>query len=72
MKLRKLLFIVLVLVLALGLLPLKAQDEPVTMTMWIRDTNFLISTLVDTWNENNANQIELTIVPAEEFVSSIW
>ena len=71
MKLRKLLFIVLVLVLALGLLPLKAQDEPVTMTMWIRDTNFLISTLVDTWNENNANQIELTIVPAEEFVTKL-
>lgn len=71
MKLRKIAFIVLILVLTLplGLAPIKAQDEPVTMTMWIRDTSFLISTLVDTWNETHENQIELTVVPASEFVT---
>lgn len=69
MNLRKLLFLVLVLTLSLGILPLQAQDGPVTMTMWIRDTSFLISTLVDTWNETHENQIELTVVPATEFVT---
>ena len=69
MQLRKLLFIVLVVVLAVGMLPLQAQDEPVTMSMWVRSSTNLVETLVEEWNATHDNQIELTVVPSGEFVT---
>lgn len=57
------------LVVLLGVMPVAAQDAPVTMSFWIRDTNFLIETLVDEWNSSHDNQIELTTIPAAEFVT---
>lgn len=69
MKLRKVIFLCLVFVLTVGILPLQAQDEPVTMTMWVRDISFSVQTLIDAWNETHDNQIELTEIPASEFVT---
>ena len=57
--------------LIMSLAPLSAQDEPVTMTMWVRSINFSVQTLVDEWNATHDNQIELTEVPAAEFVTKM-
>ncbi|MCY4527124.1 MAG: extracellular solute-binding protein, partial [Anaerolineaceae bacterium] len=68
---RKLLLPVLAVVLLLGGLPLSAQDEQINMTMWIRATSFVAQTLVDEWNANNDSQIELTVIPAAEYVTKM-
>ena len=69
---RKVFFLVLVIFLVLGSLPLTAQDEQINMTMWVRAINFQTQTLVDTWNANNDSQIELTVVPSgTEFVTKL-
>ena len=67
----KLVLLVLALALALGSLPLSAQDEEINMTMWIRSTSFIAQSLVDEWNANNDSQIELTVIPPAEFVTKM-
>jgi len=69
MKFRKLVLPVLILSLIIGLMPLSAQDEPVTLSFWVRAVNPLISSLVDEWNATQDNQIELTEIPAGDFVT---
>ena len=41
---RKVFFLVLVIFLVLGSLPLTAQDEQINMTMWVRAINFQTQT----------------------------
>ena len=67
----KIVLLVLALALALGSLPLSAQDEEINMTMWIRSTSFIAQSLVDEWNANNDSQIELTVIPPAEFVTKM-
>ena len=71
MKFRRLIFISLMISLVVGLVPLSAQDEPVTMTMWVRNLSISIQALVDKWNETHDNQIELTEIPPGEFVTKM-
>lgn len=71
MNFRKLIFLVLSFALAVGMLPVSAQDEPITMTMWVRSISFSVQTLVDEWNATHDNQIELTEIPAGEFVTKM-
>ncbi len=68
---RKLVALALALVLALGSLPLSAQDDQINMTMWVRAINFQTQELVDTWNANNDSQVELTVIPSAEFVTKM-
>ena len=69
MSMRKVVAIMLLAMLALGIMPLAAQDAPVTMTLWVRSTSTLIDTLVDEWNATHDNQVELTVIPAADFVT---
>jgi len=69
MSMRKAVVITFLAMLALGMMPLAAQDAPVTMTFWVRSTSSLISTLVDEWNATHDNQVELTEIPAADFVT---
>lgn len=71
MKFRKLAIFVLMISLVGGIMPLSAQDEPVTMSLWVRDSTVLVEALVDGWNETHENQIELTVIPASEFVTKM-
>lgn len=64
-----LLVTMLALLVILSAMPLSAQDEPVTMTLWVRDATSLIQILVDEWNATHDNQIELTVIPPAEFVT---
>src|SRR5215510_7260792 len=68
MKQRRFLIITMLVLLVLSAMPLTAQ-EPVTMTFWVRAVNPLIQTLVDEWNATHDNQIELTEIPPDEFVT---
>jgi multiple sugar transport system substrate-binding protein len=62
---------VLLALLAISIAPLAAQDG-VTLTMWSRDSNQdFLRELVDMWNGSHANQIELTIIPAADFVTRV-
>lgn len=71
MKRRSLLVVVLLALLAISIAPLAAQDG-VTLTMWSRDSNQdFLRELVDMWNGSHANQIELTIIPAADFVTRV-
>jgi len=57
--------------LAISVAPLAAQDG-VTLTMWSRDSNQdFLRELVDMWNSTHPNQIELTIIPAADFVTRV-
>ena len=69
MNFRRLTYIVLTVFLIVSSIPLSAQDEPVTMSLWVRSSTSLVETLVDEWNATHENQIELTVVPAAEFVT---
>ena len=71
MNFRKLILLALLVGLVGGLVPLSAQDEPITMTMWVRSISFSVQTLVDEWNATHDNQIELTEIPAGEFVTKM-
>ncbi len=71
MTVRRILFVLLALALVLGALPLSAQDDQINMTMWVRAINFQTQELVDTWNANNDSQIELTVIPPNEFVTKM-
>ena len=47
-----------------------AAEEGATMTFLTRDSNqAIVRQLVDVWNESHANKIEVTVVPAAEFVT---
>jgi multiple sugar transport system substrate-binding protein len=71
MKRFSLLAIVLLVLVALGVAPLAAQDA-VTLQMWSRDSNQdFLRELVDMWNSSHPNQIELTIIPAADFVTRV-
>ncbi|MEM7343477.1 MAG: sugar ABC transporter substrate-binding protein [Chloroflexota bacterium] len=49
-----------------------AAEGPVTLTFWSRDTNATqLQALVDGWNETHDNQIELTLIPAGDFLSKL-
>ncbi|MEP7293476.1 MAG: sugar ABC transporter substrate-binding protein, partial [Chloroflexota bacterium] len=66
-------FVVLVMVVlcSVFIAPLAAQDA-VTLQMWSRDSNQdFLRELVDMWNESHTNQIELTIIPAADFVTRV-
>ena len=69
MKIRKILLLVIGMALLIVSAPVVAQDKPKKMSFWIRDTNFLIQTLVDKWNADHEYQIELTVIPASDFVT---
>lgn len=63
-------FIMLFFVMALAA-PTFAQD-PVTMSFWSRDSaQALVTRLVDKWNETHDNQIEVTIIPAAEYITKV-
>jgi len=71
MKRVKVLLVVLLAILAVSLVPVSAQD-PVTLTMWSRDSNqAFLRELVDMWNASHTNQIDLTIIPAADFVTRV-
>lgn len=66
-------FVILVMTVlcSVFIAPLAAQDA-VTLTMWSRDSNqIFLRELVDKWNESHTNQIELTIIPAADFVTRV-
>ncbi len=68
---RKALCLAIACILVIGSLPLAAQDEPITMTMWVRSIPFQTQALVDEWNANNESQVELTVIPSAEFVTKM-
>ena len=71
MKRFLLLGIMLLVLFALSIAPLAAQDA-VTLQMWSRDSNQdFLRELVDMWNGSHTNQIELTIIPAADFVTRV-
>ena len=65
-------FVLLLLVVAaLSVSPLAAQDA-VTLQMWSRDSNQnFLRELVDMWNSSHTNQIELTVIPSADFVTRV-
>ncbi len=55
-----------------GAAPSAAGEEGVTMTFLTRNSNeTIVRQLVDVWNESHTNQIEVTVVPASEFVTKL-
>jgi multiple sugar transport system substrate-binding protein len=47
-----------------------AGDEPVTLSLWSRSaTEGVVTALVDRWNETHENQVEVTIIPSDQFVT---
>lgn len=71
MKRFSILGILLLVLVALSVTPLAAQDA-VTLTMWSRDSNQdFLRELVDMWNTSHTNQIELTVIPAADFVTRV-
>jgi multiple sugar transport system substrate-binding protein len=67
----KLLSFVLVALLLLSVSAASAQDA-VKLSFWSRDSDEgLVRGLVDAWNASHTNQIEVTIIPAADFVTKI-
>lgn len=65
------LIMMLIALVIISIAPLTAQ-EGVTLQMWSRDSNqAFLRELVDMWNESHVNQIELTIIPAAQFVTRV-
>lgn len=65
------LFCFVVVAVLLSVSATLAQDA-VTLTLWSRDSNqAFVRQLVDAWNETHTNQIEVTIIPASEFVARV-
>ena len=51
-------------------LSLGLAQEPATLSLWSRDDGQeLTDSLVETWNSTHDNQIEVTYIPAEQFVT---
>src|SRR5258707_6526617 len=73
LKLLTLFTVVLALVLTSVALPFttRAQDA-VKLSFWSRDSDeALVRGLVKAWNASHTNQIEVTIIPAADFVTKI-
>lgn len=71
MKRISILVLLLLVVAAFSVAPLAAQDA-VTLQMWSRDSNQdFLRELVDMWNSSHTNQIELTVIPAADFVTRV-
>jgi multiple sugar transport system substrate-binding protein len=69
-KSNRVILIVLVLFL-FGSMPTFAQDS-VTLSFWSRDSAApLVEQLVDRWNESHDTQIEVTIIPANEYITKV-
>ena len=50
----------------------KPADEAVTLTLWSRDSDqALVEALAKSWNATHKNQIETTIIPADQFVTKV-
>ncbi|NPV67689.1 MAG: sugar ABC transporter substrate-binding protein [Anaerolineae bacterium] len=61
---------ILLATLALSL-PSSAQ-EPVTIAFWSRDSAAaLVQSLADAWNASHDNQIEVTLIPAAEYITKL-
>ena len=63
----------LTLLLAIVVLcaPSLAQD-PVTISFWSRDSNrALVEALAEQWNATHDNQIEVTIIPASDYITKV-
>lgn len=44
----------------------------VTMSFWTRDSNQeQVRALVDAWNESHPNKIEITVIPASEYMTKV-
>ena len=71
MTFRRILGIAILLALLVCALPGAAQDDPVTMTMWVRNIGTQVQELVDAWNSRGGSQIELTVIPPAEFVTKM-
>jgi multiple sugar transport system substrate-binding protein len=47
-------------------------QEPVTMTFWTRDSaRAFVESLVNDWNASHENQIEITVIPAGEYITKV-
>ena len=68
---RRIVFAVLITALCIGALPLSAQDDGVTLTMWVRNIGDQVQELVDEWNTRSGAQIELTVIPPAEFITKM-
>lgn len=73
MKLIILFSVVLALVLTSAVLPVPSHAQnAVKMSFWSRDSDEgLVRGLVKAWNDSHPNQIEVTIIPAADFVTKI-
>ena len=63
--------VALLALLIIAALPVAAQDEGVTMTMWVRNIGDQVQELVDAWNDLGGPQIKLTVIPPAEFVTKM-
>ena len=64
------LFVVLFALLAISLVPAIAQEDVVTL--WSRSANeAFVRRLVDEWNATHDAQIEVTIIPSDQFVTRV-
>ena len=63
-------FTLLLATLALSL-PTSAQ-EPVTISFWSRDSaRALVESLAESWNATHDNQIEVTLIPADQYITKL-
>lgn len=52
--------------------PSGEQASAVTMSFWTRDSNQeQVRKLVDAWNASHADQIEITVIPASEYMTKV-
>lgn len=52
--------------------PAGEQAAGVTMSFWTRDSNQeQVRKLVDAWNSSHADQIEITVIPASEYMTKV-
>ena len=47
-------------------------QEPVTISFWSRDSNrALVEALAEKWNASHDNQLEVTIIPASDYITKV-
>jgi multiple sugar transport system substrate-binding protein len=57
---------------AAGDAPAAAETTGVTMSFWTRDSNQAqVRALVDAWNADHDNKIEVTVIPAGEYMTKV-
>jgi multiple sugar transport system substrate-binding protein len=55
-----------------GEAPAASEAAGVTMSFWTRDSNQAqVRQLVDAWNSTHENQIEITVIPASEYMTKV-